>query len=1036
MQQKIQHTLALAALLACAAFPAAAQQEKGDVRTGRVTDVHGRPLAGVSVQTLDGRNGTATGANGQFTLPLSTSQLSLTAWVRGYRRDTLEPGNSADIHIVLQRDVHQLDEPVYMGYTSRDRRGLTGAVATVSGEVLERAPVANLGMTFAGRLPGLYTHESGSELSRATTDMFIRGLSSARRQGPLVIMDGTLVSFNSAQTLEYITPAEIESVSVLKDASAQALYGIQGANGIIVVTTKRGTKGPLKVDVRLDQSIQEVTTRPVYIGSYEYATLRNQAAKNDGRGDFFAFNQAQVEGFRTGSDRNLYPENNWYDRYMRDQAKMERVNVSLSGGNDRVQFFSNLNVMHQGGQWNIDTDKYKSDANNVWVNYRSNLDMNLHKHIKAFLRLSGNIKRERTPGSGNATVYSSLFQMAPTVYGPLTPAIIDPLGKVPPAGEQVITTDKIGSPTYGMLNRSGYYRHTVVNINSQVGVEADLGWLTKGLTLTGTFAYQTNSVGSLSTTQNYERWMRTDRRDTLAFVKKGGETNTPLGYGKSSSYYYHLTYHSQLDYSRAFGKHHVGATAFGYFQNLTTADNGAPGMLPYTRLSLGGEVTYNYAGKYYLQFDLGRSGSEQYARDVRFTSTPAVSAAWLVTGERWLEGAEWLSLLKLRGSWGKTANDRNGLSRFAYLDNVTFGGGGPLGYLQYNITENLVGNPLITAEISTKRNAGIDIGLINMLHITADVFNEKMNNMVVAAVNKIPQYQGIPLGNYPRTNMGVFENKGYEVSATISKDLNKNWGFSLGGWFAYTKNTIISWNEAKRAADYAYRNWEEGFSLGTEFGYVVDRSNGNGYFNSQEEITESGLTYAFGTPRPGDLRYTDLNGDNIIDQKDRAPMGYGNTPRQQYAVNGGVRFRSLELNFLFQGTGQYASSYSGMGVRETEFDGVYGSLHRKAWTPERYAAGEEITYPALSLIKTVNHETNTFYFYDRSYLRLKNLELMWTLPGNFAKKLAAQRLRILLSGQNLLTWDKLPSTDFGPESGGYGAFPVYRVYNAGVQLQF
>uniref|UniRef100_UPI002612B0ED TonB-dependent receptor plug domain-containing protein n=1 Tax=Chitinophaga sp. TaxID=1869181 RepID=UPI002612B0ED len=405
MQQRLQHTFALAALLACAAFPAAAQQEKEGVRNGRVTDVHGRPLAGVSVQTLDGRNGTATGANGQFTLPLSTSQLSLTAWVRGYLRDTLAPGNGSDIQIVLKRDVHQLDEPVYMGYTSRDRRGLTGAVATVSGTELERAPVANLGMTFAGRLPGLYTHESSSELSRAGTDMFIRGLSSARRQGPLVIMDGTLVSYNSGQTLEYITPAEIESVSVLKDASAQALYGIQGANGIIVVTTKRGTKGPLRVDVRLDQSVQEVTTRPVYIGSYEYATLRNQAAKNDGRGDFFAFNEAQVEGFRTGSDRNLYPENNWYDRYMRDQAKMERVNVSLSGGNDRVQFFSNLNVMHQGGQWNIDTDKYKSDANNVWVNYRSNLDMNLHKHIKAFLRLSGNIKRERTPGSGNATVY-------------------------------------------------------------------------------------------------------------------------------------------------------------------------------------------------------------------------------------------------------------------------------------------------------------------------------------------------------------------------------------------------------------------------------------------------------------------------------------------------------------------------------------------------------------------------------------------------------------------------------------------------------
>lgn len=1037
MQQRHQHTflLALATLFACTAFPAAAQQA-GAVRKGRVTDAQGRPLAGVSIQTLDGRNGTSTAVNGTFLLQTESDASPLTAWLRGYRRDTLPAGGAPETEIVLKKDVHQLDEPVFLGYTSRTRRGLTAAVATVSGEELERAPVANLSQSFAGRLPGLITHETGSEPSRAGTELLVRGASSARKIGPLVIMDGTLVSYNSGQTLEYITAAEIESVSVLKDAAAQALYGIQGANGIIVITTKRGQRGPLKVDVRLDQSLQEVTTRPTYFGSYEYATMRNQAAKNDGRGEFAVFNEAQIEGFRTGSDRNLYPENNWYERYMRDFAKMERVNVSLSGGSDRVQYFSNLNVMHQGGQWNIDTDKYKSDANNIWVNYRSNLDMNLHKHIRAFLRLSGNIKRERTPGSGNSAVYTSLFQMAPTVYGPLTPPIIDPTGKNPPAGDQVVTTDKVGSPTYGMLNRSGYHRHTVVNINSQVGVEADLGWLTKGLSLTGTFAYQTNSVGSLSTTQNYERWMRTDRRDTLAFVKKGGETNTPLGYGKSSSYYYHLTYHAQMDYSRDFGKHHVGAMLYGFYQNLTKADNGSPGMLPFNRLSLGAEVAYSYANKYFLQFDAGRSGSEQYARDARFTTTPAVSAAWLVSGERWMEGARWLSLLKLRGSWGKTANDQSGLARFAYLDNVSFGGGGPLGYLQYNVTENLVGNPRVSAEVSTKQNGGIDLGLFNMVHITADVFREKMTNMVVGAVNRIPQYQGIPLGNYPRTHSGIFENEGFEVSATFTKQLGRHWNVSLGGWMSYAKNTIISWNEAKRQADYAYRNWEEGYSLGQEFGYVVDNSNGNGYFNSQEEITQSGLTYAFGNPRPGDLRYADLNGDKIIDQRDKAPMGYGSIPRQQYAINGGVKFRSLEMNFLFQGTRKYASSYTGMGVRETEFDGVYGSIHRNAWTPERYAAGEPVSYPALSMIKTVNHETNTFYYWDRSYLRLKNLEIMWTLPSTVARRIAAERIRLLFSGQNLLTWDKLPTSDFGPESGGYSAFPVYRVYNLGIQLQF
>lgn len=1027
------YTLILAAALLCSVLPANAFQA-GGMRKGKVTDAFGRPLAGVSVQTLNGRNGTSTNMNGEYTLTTDEENPPLTVWLAGYKRKVL-PGDSTPASITLQRDVHELDETVQLGYNSRSRRALTGAVATVTGEELERAPVANLTQSLPGRLAGLFTQESFSELSRATTGLVVRGISSARMNGPQVIIDGVLISYNSAQTLEYISAAEIESVSVLKDASAQALYGIQGANGIVVITTKRGRRGPLKVDVRLDQSFQHGTTRPVQYTAYEYATMRNQAAFNDGKGEFSSFTKEQIDGFRTGSDKKLYPNNNWYDMYMKEFAMMQRVNVGMTGGSDKVQFFSNLNVMHQGGQFKTDQDKYESNANNVWVNYRSNLDMQLHRYIRAFLRLSGNIKRERTPGSGNAAVYSSLFQMPPTVYGPLTPAT-DAAGKPLPNGGQVVTTERVGSPTYGMLNRSGYFRHTVTNINSQVGLETDLSFITKGLTLSGSFAYQTNSVGSLGTTQNYERWMRTDRRDTLAFVKKGGETNTPLGYSKSHSYYYHLTYNGVLQYARDFGKHHINAMAFGFYQNLTTTDNGSPGMLPYFRLNTGAEVAYDYDGRYFLQLDAGHSGSEQYARAARFTNTPAVSAAWLVTGERFMEPVQWLSLLKLRASWGKTANDRSGLGRFSYLDNVTFGGGGPIGYLQYLVTENQVGNPGITAEVSTKKNFGLDLGLFNAFTLSVDIFDEKMDNMVVGAVNEIPLYQGVPLGNYPRTNSGVFENKGMEITATYSKSFNRNWDVSIGAMYSYAKNTIISWNEAKRKADYAYRNWEEGYSLGQEFGYLVDRSNGNGYFNSKAEIDQSGLTYGFGTPRPGDLRYADLNGDKIIDQRDKAPIGTGGLPRQLYALNGAVRFRSFELNFLFQGTGQYATTFSGMGVRETEFDGVYGSIHRNAWTAERYAAGQPISHPALSLGKTVNHESNSFYLYDRSYLRLKNAELVYTLPASLARRISADRVRVLISGQNLITWDKMPSRDFGPESGGFAAFPVYRVYNAGVQLQF
>ncbi|HWV65131.1 SusC/RagA family TonB-linked outer membrane protein [Chitinophaga sp.] len=944
------------------------------------------------------------------------------ATLRAQQRPSLTKGQLTDT--TLQRDPHHRDEIVQLGYSTQLRGDVTGAVATVSGETLERSPVANLTQTLPGRLAGLTTMETFSELSRANTNLFIRGISSARQNGPLVVIDGIICAYNSNQTLEYISASEIESVSILKDASTQALYGIQGANGIIVITTKRGQKGKLKVKVRMDQSFQQVTTKPAFYNSADYAAMRNQAAFNDGLGDHYLFSEKQIEGYRNGTDKQLYPNNNWYEQYMKDIASMQRVAVNLSAGNDNVQFFSNINVMHQGGQFKTDQVKYDPNANNVWVNYRSNLDMTLNKYIKGFLRLSGNIKRERTPGSGNATVYGSLFQMPPTTYGPLTP------------DGNVVTTERVGAPTYGMLNRSGYYRHTVTNISSQVGLEVDLGFLTKGLSLTGTFAYQTNAVGSLGTTQNYERWIRTDNPDTLAFVKKGSDNNTPLAYGKASSYYYHLTYNAMLNYKREFNKHRISGLGYMFYQNLTKADVGSPALLPYTRLNTGAEAAYAYDNRYFVKLDIGYSGSEQYARSSRFVATPAISAGWELSNENFMKPLPWLSQLKLRASWGKTGNDQSGLARFSYLDNVTLSGGGPIGYLQYIIKENQVGNPAIQAEISTKQNAGIDLGLFHALTITVDVFKERMENMVVGASSKIPLYQGIPLNNYPQTNSGIFENKGYEITANYTKSINRHLDISAGVMLSYQKNTIISWNEAERTADYAYRLREEGYSFGQEFGYLVDYSNGNGFFNSKDEIVKSNLTYGMGTPRPGDLKYRDLNGDNIIDDRDKAPVGNGMLPRKTYAISGGVRYKAFDLNFLFQGVGEYASIYGGQGVYETDYDGVFGSLHANAWTQERYDRHQPISYPALSLQKTVNHEANDFFSYNRSYLRLKNIELSYTLPASIARHITADKIRVLLSGQNLFTWDHMKSGDFGPEGGGYTSFPVYKVYNIGVSVGF
>jgi TonB-linked SusC/RagA family outer membrane protein len=1007
-------------------------QEQAAAISGRVTDAFGSPLPGVTINAGNGRNGTATDVEGKYTITLTDDSQYLHFAYLGYASQRQALGQHTSLDVTLQPDAHRKDEMVQLGYTAQPAGEISGAVATVRGEDLEKAPVANLSQSFAGRLAGLTTQETFSELSRANTDLFIRGLSGARKTGPLVVVDGLVVSYNSNQTLEYISANEIESVTLLKDAATQALYGIQGGNGVLVITTRRGRKGPLEIKTRLDHAVQQVTTRPDAYASADYAEMRNQAAFNDGLGPNYLFSDEQIAQYRSGTNEN-YPNNDWYSRFIKDYASMQRLAVNVTGGDDRVQFFSNINFMHQGGQFKTDQTKYNPNANNIWVNYRSNVDMNLNKYLKAFVRLSGNVKREHTPGAGNEAVYRSIFQLPPTMYGPVTPQA----NNDSPTGEkQVITTERVASPTYGMLNRTGYVNHTVTNITSQFGLNQDLGFLTKGLNLTGTFSYQTNSVGSLRTTQDYERWVRTDDADALTFTKKGSQVNSPLAYSKGHAYYYHLTYNAALNYHRDFGKHRVGGLAYGFYQNLTKADTQSPALLPYNRVNSGVEASYGYDNRYFLKLDAGYSGSEQYAGGKRFIATPAVSAAWVASNEAFAQNTPWLSNLKLRASYGQTANDQSGLARYAYIDNVTAVKGGPLGYLQYVINENQVGNPNIQAEVSTKKNAGIDIGLFNAFSLSVDVFAEQMDNMVVSAFATIPLYQGIPLNNYPQINAGKFENKGFEITANYTKRFTPDFSVFAGGMFGYATNTVINWNEAPRTEDYAYRKWQEGYSYGQEFGYLVDYSNGNGFFNTQAELDNNSLTYGFGTPRLGDLRYQDLNADSKIDERDKAPIGSGALPRATYGLSGGLTYKSFDLSFLFQGVGKYSSMIPGMGVWETEFDGVFGALHRHAWTQERYERGEEITSPALSLAKTVNHELSDYINYDRSYLRLKNLELGYTLPAALSRVVRAADVRFLLSGQNLFTWDKMKSDDFGPEGGDFSGFPVYRVFNAGLSIGF
>ncbi|SDC18388.1 SusC/RagA family TonB-linked outer membrane protein [Niabella drilacis] len=1023
----IKITLLSVLMLVCSGMALYAQDPV--LVKGTVVSPSGIPIPGASINSANGKNGTVADKTGEYILQVNDKSATITISADGYQRQTVKINPDERMNVILQPDPHHQDEEVDLGYTQQLRKEVSGAVSTVKGAVLERAPVANFTQTLAGRLAGLTTIEVKSELSKASTDLYSRGVHSTQANGPLVVIDGIPVAYKSSESLNYISANEIESVSLLKDASTQAIYGIRGANGVLVITTKRGIKTPLIAKVTFDQSMQEATTRPVFISSAEYAELRNQAAMNDSRP--LPFTQQQIEKYKAGNDP-AFPNNNWYNMFMKDFALMQRGSVNLTGGNDRVQFYSNVNVMHQGGYFKTDQEKYNPNTNNVWVNYRTNVDMVINKYIKTFVRLAGNVKRERTPGVSNAAVYSSLFNMPPVAFGPVTPKITDSTGKVTDPGKVLATQN--ADPTYGLLNRSGYWRTTTTNTTSQFGVDADLGFLTKGLKASGIFAYQTNSAGGLNTFQGFERWLRPLDKDTLILLR--GE-NTPLVYGKLNQYYYHLSYKGMLNYARVFGKHAVTGMGYMFFQNLTKANTDAPWLLPYNRFHTGGEITYGYDNRYYAKVDLGYSGSEQYGAAHRYAATPAGSVAWVLSNETFLKSQQWLSLLKLRASYGKAGNDESGLNRYAYLNEIRFGNGGPVQYLQYNIDERTRANPNIGAELLATKNLGIDLGLFHKFSITADIFHERMDNMVVSATGLIPAYQGVPLNDYPMFNTGRFENKGYEISVDYHHAIGPDLKFNIGGMYSYNKNTVVHVNEPVLPDEYVYRHRVEGLPLGQAWVFRIDRSNGNGYFNTQEELNNNTIDYTrVGAPRLGDFKYTDLNKNGKIDDGDAVPVGTGMIPRKVYAFSGGLQYKAVELNVQFQGIGQYTTLEGGAGVWESGYDGIFGSLHRNAWTRERYEQGLSITAPALTLGSSSSMQPTDYVAYDRSYLRLKNVELAYTFPAAAAKLIGAENIRFLLSGQNLVTWDHMKSKDFGPEGSGYTGFPAYRVYNMGVKVTF
>uniref|UniRef100_UPI004028435F SusC/RagA family TonB-linked outer membrane protein n=1 Tax=Candidatus Cryptobacteroides bacterium TaxID=3085639 RepID=UPI004028435F len=1051
---KVKAAMAAVLLLMVVGTGTALAQTSGRTITGKVLDENNQPMPGVTIIVDGTTNGTMTGSDGTFTLGGVPSGATVIVSCIGYTDQVLPEGKSNYV-VSLVPDSEMLEETVVVAFGQQKKLSVTGAISTVASADLRKTTSTRLDNALAGRVTGLTSMQSGGGqpgVDGAT--MYLRGAATTNGKSPLILVDG--VERDNIRTIDM---NEVESISVLKDASATALYGVQGANGVILIQTRKGQKGKAQLNISVDQSWTSFTKEPSRLHSWEYCELRNEALMNDRQAP--EFSEETIAKFRNpllGLDpsspdydnqvairKAVYCDNDYYRMYLKSNTPQTRANANISGGTDFVNYFVNVGYIHQGGNLNTESPDYLGYDPQCYMNrlsLRSNLDFHITKNLTASLNIASYAENVNMPAVGDLYRGDQSWMITDIIYQSQTILPISPGPVTDPrfggVSDGVVGYNYLDRSAYEIINRRGFHTNKRKNLNTQFSVNWDLGELvTKGLSVNGMAAYDTYNIGVLEGRKKERVYnVRVDYdSETLSYSSSNGDKIEPLTMTSSRFSNYQIYVQGSINYARTFGKHNVTAMATAYrrFWEGTSAD------IPYNVLGTAARATYSFDDRYLVEGNLGYNGSEQFAPSKRFGLFPSGSIGWIASNESFLKGNKYLTWLKFRASYGLVGNDSMGGLRFLYQDDnkIQSGNGFVQGLGGKIVKEGLIGNKSITWELSKKMNLGVEIGLFKDFRINVDYFTEKRDQILLKR-RTVPSFQGVSSDYIPRVNMGKVDNHGVDVEVSYSHTFNRDFSISSRVNFGFNDNTAIELDEPMRSEEYAYQYHEEGFRLGQEFGYLIDwDSPGNGYFTSQDEI-DSYYPYGFGgKPRVGDFVYKDVNGDGVIDQKDLSPIGYSTTvPGLNYGISLGLNFKGIDFNVLFSGLGRYSKYYSGQGVVEWTKQGTYFDWTRNGWTEERYKNGEKITYPAISTTKTVSHTENDFFIQNRSFLRLKNIELGYTLPERFLSKVGVKALRVYVSGQNLFVWDNLRITHIDPEQNNSYGYPITKNVTLGLNINF
>lgn len=1025
------------------------------------------PLIGVSVVVKGVANaGTITDMDGKFTLKLPYAEAPLVFSYLGYQPQEIVPGAKKELTVLLQEDTKALQEVVVVGYTKQRKETMIGSVATITTKDLTQSPTANINNALAGRLPGLIVNQyAGGEPGVDQSELFIRGKATYGNQSAIVIVDGI------ERDMSYLAPDEIETFTILKDASATAAYGIRGANGVIVITTKRG-KAAEKATVNLKASIgiNQPIGFPEYLGSADYATLYNEARLNDAKmtgadiSSLNLFSQQAIDNFRRAKGDNsdgLGYDWDYYD-FAFKPGLQEDVSLSIRGGTDKVRYYVLANYFSQGGNYKYsNAGEYDSQTKFTRYNFRSNIDININRYLSTRLDLGARITDRNAPG----TTAGRLMTICAT-QPPYLPILVEE--NAHPQNEEYIQQNPrgmlYGDNIYrynllGELSRTGYLNEKNTYLNGSFAMNLDMEFLTKGLKAEVMFSYDASEGRwinrKLDTYKDgyreypkYATFMPIEGSD--AYMAGGHYTGAyktgnkydidqTIGNGFSHNASDGRTYiQARLDYNRLFSnRHEVTAMLLANRGNRTVNNE-----LAYHSQGITGRFAYYYNQKYLMEFNFGYNGSENFTPGKRYGFFPAGSIGWVVSEEEFMKKASWIDFLKVRASYGLVGSD-NVSSRFPYL---AFYGGGSGYDFGNNFGTNVGGtsegnlaNANLTWEKARKLNVGIDFTTLNQrLALTIDAFYEYRFDIITDMNSDgIMGYPDIVGKDAVLQNLGEVSNRGV--------DIELSWNDKIGKDFRYyiRPNLTFSRNRLEYKAEVARKNsWrkETGKRLYENFVYVFDH-----FVADQEEADRlNKIGYQpWGQLIPGDVVYKDLDRNGVIDDEDRTAMGNPRSPELMFGIPFGFQYKNFDFSVLLQGATKSSILLNGAAVFDfPQFEqdkiGRVKKMHLDRWTPETAATAK---YPALHYGTHDNNKNgnSSLFLYDASYLRLKNVEIGYNVSPKLLRKFHVQQARIYVQGLNLLTFDKLGDVDIDPETkSGDGAswYPIQKVFNFGIDITF